>query len=172
MQVSWPTRFDQPVNRHSASPGVSVIVTLGLVTWTRVKVMSDTRVSVAATWPTCHQCIRVYGWHQSPSTRTGTRSRWSNWSQSNTGTNTNIRMWYSRSELQRRSSKVLERLCKDFLIVGWETVLIVHYTRPGSSIKQPTPNCFTTQRHVNWPVVYPKSSYKIMDPVSSSTPLQ
>ena len=30
-------------------------------------------------------------------------------------------------------------LCKEF-IIGREPVSIVHYTRPGSNIKQPTPN--------------------------------
>ena len=55
------------------------------------------------------------------------------------------------AELQRRSSKVLEkRSLKSLLKVGnlyqasttlgLEPVSIVHYTRPGSSIKRPTPN--------------------------------
>ena len=55
------------------------------------------------------------------------------------------------SELQQRSSKILEeRSVKSLLEVGNlyqqsttlgpEPVSIVHYTRPGSSIKQPTPN--------------------------------
>ena len=48
---------------------------------------------------------------------------------------------------------------------------IIQYTRPGSIIKQPTPNKEATLCQVNWPVVYPKSSYNIMDPVSSGTPL-
>ena len=85
------------------------------------------------------------------------------------------------AELQRRSSKVLEkRSLKSLLKVrnlyqasttlGLEPVSIVHYTRPGSSIKRPTPNYLATQRHVNWPVVYPESSYKIMDPVSAALP--
>ena len=43
--------------------------------------------------------------------------------------------------------------------LGLEPVSIIHYTRSGSSI----PNYLATQRHVNWPVVYPESSYKIMD---------
>ena len=84
-------------------------------------------------------------------------------------------------ELQRRSLKVLEkRSLKSLLKVrnlyqlsttlGLEPVSIVHYTRPGSSIKRPTPNYLATQCHVNWPVVYPKSSYKIMDPVSAALP--
>ena len=60
-----------------------------------------------------------------------------------------------------------EALFKEF-IMGWEPVSIVHYTRPGSSIKRPTPNYLATQRHVNWHVIYPKSSYKIMDPVSAA----
>ena len=42
------------------------------------------------------------------------------------------RMADSGTELQRRSSKILE----DTL----EPVSIVHYTRPGSSIKQPNQN--------------------------------
>ena len=54
--------------------------------------------------------------------------------------------------------------------LGLDPVSIVHYTRPGSSIKRPSPNYFATQPHVNWPVVYPKSNYKIMDPVSAALP--
>ena len=54
--------------------------------------------------------------------------------------------------------------------LGLEPVSIVHYTRPGSSIKQPTPNYLATQRHVNWPVVYPESSYKNIEPVSAALP--
>ena len=59
--------------------------------------------------------------------------------------------WVSRSELQRRSSKILEErstkrllevgnLYQLFTTLGLEPVSIIHYTRPGSSIKQPTPN--------------------------------
>ena len=84
-------------------------------------------------------------------------------------------------QLQWRSSKVLEKrslwsllkvgnLYQASTTLGLEPVSIVHYTRPGSSIKRPTPNYLATQRHVNWPVVYPKSSYKIMDPVSAALP--
>ena len=84
-------------------------------------------------------------------------------------------------ELQRRSSKVLEKRSlwswskvgnpyQASTTLGLEPVSIVHYTRPGSSIKRPTPNYLATQRHVNWPVVYPESSYKIMDPVSAALP--
>merc|ERR1719245_112013 len=62
-----------------------------------------------------------------------------------------------------------EALFMEF-IKGREPVSSVHYTRPGTSIKQPTPNYLATQRHVNWPVIYPKSSYKIMDPVSAALP--
>ena len=54
-------------------------------------------------------------------------------------------------ELQRRSSKVLEKrsllsllkvgnLYQASTTLGLEPVSIVHYTRPGSSIKRPTPN--------------------------------
>ena len=39
-------------------------------------------------------------------------------------------------------------LCKESTI-GQEPVSIIHYTRPGSSIKWPTPNKFATQRNVN-----------------------
>ena len=39
-----------------------------------------------------------------------------------------------------------------------------------SRIKRPTPNQLATQRNVNWPVVYPESSNKIMDPVSVALP--
>ena len=67
--------------------------------------------------------------------------------------------------------------CNESIIVretvsnlGLEDVSIVHYTWPGSSIKRPTPNQLATQCHVNWPVVYPESSYKIMDPVSAALP--
>ena len=42
---------------------------------------------------------------------------------------------------------------------------MVHYARPGSSIKQPTPKSVATVCYVNWPVV------KIMDPVSNGPPL-
>ena len=52
--------------------------------------------------------------------------------------------------------------------LGLEPLSIAHYTRPGSSIKRPTQNYLAAQRHVNWPVVYPVSSYKIMDPVSAA----
>ena len=69
----------------------------------------------------------------------------------------------------RVATKIIGALNKAF-IIGWEPVSIVHYTRPGSSIKRPTPNYLATQRHVNWPVIYPKSSYKIMDPVSAALP--
>ena len=55
------------------------------------------------------------------------------------------------AELQRRSSKILEErstkrllevgyLYQSFTTLGLEPVAIVHYTRPGSSIKRPTPN--------------------------------
>ena len=85
------------------------------------------------------------------------------------------------SELQRRSSKVLEKrslwsllkvgnLYQASTTLGLEPVSIVHYTWPGSSIKRPTPNQLATQCHVNWPVVYLQSSYKIMDPVSVACP--
>ena len=73
----------------------------------------------------------------------------------------------------RVATKIFESFrgvfCKEFIIVR-EPVSIVHYTRPGSSIKWPTLNYLATQCHVNWPVVYPKSSYKIMDPVSVALP--
>jgi len=60
-------------------------------------------------------------------------------------------------------------LCQEF-IIGHEPVSIIHYTRLGSSIKGPTQNHEATQCHVNWPVVYFESSYKIMDPVSAALP--
>ena len=37
------------------------------------------------------------------------------------------------------------------LHLGRESVSIIQYTRPGSSIKQPTWNWEATLRHVNWP---------------------
>ena len=55
----------------------------------------------------------------------------------------------------------------DGSIRGWEPVSLIHYTMPGSSIKQPTHNHEATICHVNWPVVFPESCYKIMDQVSS-----
>ena len=55
-------------------------------------------------------------------------------------------------------------------IKGREPVSSVHYTQPGSTIKRPTPNYLATQCHVNKPVVYPKSSYKIMDPGPAALP--
>ena len=51
--------------------------------------------------------------------------------------------------------------------LGLEPVSIMHYTRPGSSIK---PKKLATQCHGNWPVIYPESSYKIIDPVSAALP--
>ena len=55
------------------------------------------------------------------------------------------------AELQQRSSKILEErstkrllevgnLYHSFTTLGLEPVSIIHYTRPGSSIKRPTPN--------------------------------
>ena len=57
----------------------------------------------------------------------------------------------SRAELQLRSLNVLEKRSLKCLLwvgnlyqssstLGLEPVSIVHYTRPGSSIKQPSPN--------------------------------
>ena len=46
-------------------------------------------------------------------------------------------------------------LCKESPI-GQEPVSIIRYTRPGSSIKWPTPNKFATQRNVNWLLFTPK----------------
>ena len=73
----------------------------------------------------------------------------------------------------RVATKIFESFrgvfCKEFIIVR-EPVSIVHYTRPGSSIKWPTLNYLATQCHVNWPVVQPKSSYKNMDPISAALP--
>ena len=57
----------------------------------------------------------------------------------------------NRPELQRRSLKILEErstkrllevgnLYQLFTTLGLEPVSIIHYTWPGSSIKQPTPN--------------------------------
>ena len=57
----------------------------------------------------------------------------------------------SLTELQQRSSKILEErstkhllevgnLYQSFTTLGLEPVSIVHYSRPGSSIKRPTPN--------------------------------
>ena len=66
------------------------------------------------------------------------------------------------SELQRGFFKDLwGELCN---------ISVVHYTRLGSSIKWPTSNKEDKLCHVNWPVVYPKCSFKIMDPVSVALP--
>ena len=54
--------------------------------------------------------------------------------------------------------------------MGLESVLTIHYNRIESSIKQPTLNKLASQRHVNWLDIYPKSSYKIMNPVSAALP--
>ena len=54
--------------------------------------------------------------------------------------------------------------------LGLEPVSIIHFTRLGSSIKWPTPNKLATQRHVNWPVVYPESSNKIINPLYYQRP--
>ena len=65
---------------------------------------------------------------------------------------------HSISELQRRSSKVLEKrslksllwvgnLYQLFTTLGLEPVSIITDTRPGSSIKQPTPNELPRQLH-------------------------
>ena len=35
---------------------------------------------------------------------------------------------------------------------GWEPVSIIHYTRPGSSIKWPTPNKEAALRHVKFQI--------------------
>ena len=69
------------------------------------------------------------------------------------------------------SSKIFEGvIVKNQLIIDWEPVSNVHYTRYGSRIRQPTQNLLATKCHVNWPVVYPESSSKIMDPVSAALP--
>ena len=44
-----------------------------------------------------------------------------------------------KSKLQRRFFEDFLGCCKES-IIGWEPVSIVHYTRPKSSIKQPTPS--------------------------------
>jgi len=82
----------------------------------------------------------------------------------------------------RVATKIFEdfggALCKE-IIIGWESIvhytrpgtcIIIHYTRPGSSIKRPTPNKLATQNHINWPVVYLKSSFKINDTVLAAFP--
>ena len=69
--------------------------------------------------------------------------------------------------LQRRILKDFWRgFCKESMI-GQEHLSVVHYTRPGSCIERPSLKWLATQCHVNWRVVNPKSSNKIMDPVSS-----
>ena len=89
--------------------------------------------------------------------------------------------WPTCADLLRVAMKIFKGFGEKSFSIGWDPVSlstklglepasIVHYTWPGSSIKQPTPNYLTTQCHVNWPVVYPESSYKIMDPVSAALP--
>jgi len=51
--------------------------------------------------------------------------------------------------------------------LGLESVSIIHNTRQYQAAQ---PNYKATQCHVNWPVVYFESSYKIMDPVSAALP--
>ena len=65
---------------------------------------------------------------------------------------------------------MVRNLYQPTTILGLEPVSIIHYTRPGSSIKQPTQNYLATQRHVNWPVIYPKSSCKIIDSILVALP--
>ena len=77
--------------------------------------------------------------------------------------------------MQRRSSKATSllkvgNLYQASTTLGLEPVSIIHYTWPESSIKRPTPNSLAPQRHVNWPVIYLESSYKIMDLVSAALP--
>ena len=78
--------------------------------------------------------------------------------------------------LQTDCSRVATKIFEDFggvlnkaFIRDQEPVSIVHYTRPGSCIKQPTQNYEAALRHVNWPgfnlKVAPKSpSPSITDP--------
>ena len=74
--------------------------------------------------------------------------------------------------MRRVATRIFEGFEKHSLkfILCQEPVSTVDYTRPGSSIEQPTPNKLATQHHVNWPDIYPESSYKIMDPVSAARP--
>ena len=58
-------------------------------------------------------------------------------------------------------------LCKES-IISRDPVSIVLYTRPGSSIKWSTPNYNWQTTPFKMGVVFPKISYKIIDPVSSS----
>ena len=52
-----------------------------------------------------------------------------------------------------------------------DIVTVAHCTRPGSvSRSPPQTNYLAKLCHVNWPVVYPKCSFKIMDPVSVALP--
>ena len=76
-------------------------------------------------------------------------------------------------EWSRVGARVVTKTFQGFgeaFILGRELVSTIHYTRPWFSIKQPNPNYFATQHHVNWPVINPKSSYKIMDPVLAALP--
>ena len=57
----------------------------------------------------------------------------------------------------RVATKIFEDALFKKFIMGREPVSINHYTRPGSSIKRPTPNWLATQCHVNWPKVATKS---------------
>ena len=84
--------------------------------------------------------------------------------------------WRTRQSCNEDSSKIWEECSANRLlyIIDCEPVSIVHYTRPGTCInrqlhkawiKRPTPNYLAAQCHVNWPALYPESSFKIMDPV-------
>ena len=45
---------------------------------------------------------------------------------------------YAKVELQRRSSKVLEKCSfKSLLFISWKPVPTIHFTRPGTCIKHP-----------------------------------
>ena len=63
------------------------------------------------------------------------------------------------TELQREFLKDFGGgLCKGF-IEGHDPVSIVHYTRPGSSIKRPTLTLFAILHQVTWGVVYPQYNH-------------
>ena len=69
---------------------------------------------------------------------------------------------YSLPELQHRSLKILEE--NSVFIIDLEPISIVHYTRPGSSIKQPPElRIFPTPCKVA--CFYPESSSKISLPL-------
>ena len=95
----------------------------------------------------------------------------SNWMSQLSSSNNNLNSSWCQAELQWRSLKTLyERSINRPHTWPGTCINCPLYTRPLSSIKRSTPNLLATKRPVNWPVIYPKCSYKIMDPGSAALP--